>query len=154
MKYNNLLVLFVLVVTMGCGGEKNIPKPVEIWQDTPSRTTTKIKIKTDLSQDKLLETCIARLTRGGFKINQDQGMNPLTTEIKKYETYNVRFFVSFEDGSAIFYGQYGSPGINDIAMGTGNIAWNEITGGGGKGWQLLDIVTVIPNSTKLYNKIE
>ena len=154
MTYKNLLAIFVLVTIMGCGGEKNAPKPVESWQDSPSRTTTRIKVKTGLSQDKLLETCIARLMRGGFKIDPEQDTNPLTTEIKKHGTTNVRFFVSFQDGSAIFYGQYGNPGINDIAMGTGNIDWKQITGGGGEVWQLLDIVTIIPNSTKQYNIIE
>lgn len=142
-----------MTVFLGCG-EKIVSTPVESWQDSPSRTTTKIKVKTDLSRDELLKTCIARLMRAGFKIDSTRGVNPLTTEAKKYETYNIRFFVSFENNSAIFYGEFGSPGLNDIAMGTGNIAWNDIIGGGGKGWYILDTVTVIPNSTKQYNKTE
>lgn len=149
-----ILLLFTLLSILGCG---SAPKVEESWLTEVSGSTTKIKVKTNLATKDLQSKFVERLLRARFTINMSGTGNPMETKMKKVENYNVRIRINFEDNTAILSGEYGNLGLNRPTdgqePGEHHINWQEIKGGG-KGWEILNAVSYLENSTREYNKID
>lgn len=140
-----------MILFLGCG-EKIVPKPVESWQDSPDHTTTRIKVKSEMPTEDLKLKIIDRLIWARFVVDTSGN---LKTKMKRVENYYVRLNVSFQNNSAIFEGEYGSLGLNrpldGSEPGEHYYNWEKIVYSG-RGWEILNGVSYLRNTTKEYNK--
>ncbi len=150
------LLVILALVTISCGSKKNSTDS-DSWSSSPSYSTTKMKVTSNLSPDDLKREYINRLVSMGFEVNGGDRWgntsNSMTTKFRYYENYYVRFYINFTDNVAIIRGEAGNIGLNGINQepAAHNINWKPVAYQG-RGWELMSIVAGIGSSQIEYNK--
>ena len=150
------LVVILALIAISRGSKKNSADN-DSWSSSPSSSTTKIKITSDLSPDDIKREYINRLVRMGFEINGGDRWgntsNSMSTKFRYYENYYVRFYINFSGNTAVIRGEAGNTGLNGIGREPSeyNIDWKSVTYQK-RGWELMSIVAGISDSQIEYNK--
>jgi len=146
--------LLMIVVSSCSIFKKTTVQQTAIWLERPSSNSDKIRVATSLSTDDLKRACIDQILKLRLTIDTTGSSNLMKTAMKRYEHDYVRFFISFQDSIAIIKGEAGNLGLNGTWSGEQpnehNIYWKPIIYHQ-KGWELMDILSDLPQTKRQFN---
>jgi len=127
----------------------------EIWSNTPSSKTDKIKISTNLSSEGIKEYFVRWFYKARFISDTAVSFSPLRSDIIKRDNFYFRIFVDFSDSIAIIHGVNGNLGLNAALQHLQpldhNMIWKPIIFNS-RGWEAMNSVGVSSQiGLKVYN---